>query len=114
MKPENNKYGFLSELNIRRVDNNKFELLSPIEYRSKITIKNITVPTGFITNFASAIVVKFGERAATLHDYLYSIRKYNRAKCDKIYREALSYDGVSTVKRWACYFAVRAFGWTHY
>lgn len=113
MTPEN-KYGFLSDLNTRRVDNNKFELISPLEYRSKISIKNITVPTGFITNFASAIVVKFGERAATLHDYLYSCHKYNRSKCDKIYREALSYDGIGIVKRWSCYAAVRAFGWMHY
>lgn len=106
--------GFLSELDTRLVSENKFELLKPLKYNSALCLLTITVPKGFITNFASFILVKFGEKSSTLHDYLYDGRMFGRAKCDKIFLEALKSEGVSFVRRWACYIGVRVWGWNHY
>lgn len=108
------KIGFQTELETRVVSENKFKLLKPLKYNSALSIKQIIVPEGFITNFASFILVKFGEKSSTLHDHLYDGRMFDRAKCDKIFLEALKSEGVSFARRWACYIGVRVWGWNHY
>ena len=49
--------GFLSDLDTRVVSENKFELLKPLKYNSALSLLPIIVPQGFITNFASFILV---------------------------------------------------------
>ena len=108
------KAAFLTELETRVVSENKFKLLKPLKYNSALSLLTIIVPEGFITNFASFLLVKFGEKSSTLHDYLYDAKLFDRAKCDKIFLEALKSEGVSFVRRWACYIGVRVWGWSHY
>lgn len=105
--------GFLSDLDTRNIGNQKHLLLSPLVYSSALIIKNIIVPKGYITDFASFFLVKFGDKAATVHDYCYS-KKMKRSKADAIYYEALISEGISEIKSKACYYGVRAFGWYRY
>ena len=108
------KAAFLTELETRVVSENKFKLLKPLKYNSALSLLTIIVPEGFITNFASFVLVKFGEKSSTLHDYLYYSRLFDRTKCDKIFLEALKTEGVGFTRRWACYLGVRAWGWRYY
>lgn len=115
-KPNIKIPGFISDLDIRVVSQNNFKLLSPLSYVTKLLPKDqniITVPTGYITNFASCIIVKFGEKSATTHDRLYDL-KIKRSLADKIYLEALRSEGLPEWKCIGCYLGVRAAGWYWY
>jgi hypothetical protein len=82
----------------------------------------ITVPKGFVTNFAStprwlwSILPPSGKwnRAAVLHDYLYSIAvptaHCSRWMADAIFRDAMYRLGVSLWRRWVMWAGVRVFG----
>ena len=82
----------------------------------------ITVPVGFITDFASdirpfwSIVPPTGiyDRACAVHDYLYTYRINNRKWADCVLREALKVCGVSFLERWVMFLAVRLFGASHW
>jgi len=79
----------------------------------------ITVPSGFITDFASIpkIFHSFIEdkdkynKAAVVHDWLYNSRIYDRKTADKIFLEAMTVLNIHPIKRHIFYFAVRLFGW---
>lgn len=105
--------GFLSDLDTRNLGEQKHLLLSPLEYCSLLRVKNIIVPKGYITDFASFFLIKFGDKAATVHDYCYS-KKMKRSQADAIYYEALRSEGISYIKSKACYLGVKAFGWYRY
>lgn len=108
--------GFLNELDVEVLGNNQFKLKKTLSYKTDLFDHKhniIKIPKGFITNFASSLLIKFGEKSATLHDYLYSI-KIGRALADKIFLEALKSENVSFASRWACYIGVRLFGWGYY
>lgn len=109
--------GFKKPLETRVVSENKFELTKPLAYHTKklsASRRDIVVPVGFQTDFASFILIKFGERSATLHDFLYSSHLVSRQKADEIFLEALETEGVSLWRRYSCYYGVRLFGWMHY
>lgn len=85
----------------------------------------VTVPTGFITDFASvprilwAIIAPTGRhtKAAVLHDYLYSTSStlnFTRKHCDKLFLEAMKILGVKKWKRVLMYRGVRLFGGKYY
>lgn len=79
----------------------------------------ITVPEGFPTDFASvprifwSILPPDGQYAqsAVLHDFLYSVQKYSRKRCDQIFLESMKVLKVSLWRRAIIYRAVRMFGW---
>ena len=80
---------------------------------------SITVPAGFITDFASVPRLfwrlfppwgKYG-KAAVLHDYLYHKQRRSRREADAIFLEAMGVLGVPWLSREMMYAAVRAFGW---
>lgn len=86
----------------------------------------ITVPAGFITDWASiprplwplASPETDGRLSGTLHDYLYSLRggapyMFNRARCDATFHEALIHEGEPHWKAELMYLAVRSFGWLY-
>lgn len=95
-------------------------LEAPLQYVSDI--QNVTVPTGFITDFASVPRIPFvydtlanmAQRAATVHDYLYSTCVVPRDVADKILLEAMEISGVPWLKRRAIYLGVRIGGASHY
>lgn len=80
--------------------------------------ESITVPDNFSTDLASvpkvlwAVMPPFGNhtKAAVLHDYLYGQGERSRKACDDIFLEAMTELGVSKVRRYLMYWAVRAFG----
>lgn len=105
-------------------------LLEPLVYHvgSDDSPEVITVPAGFVTDFAS---IPFGlrnlfpplgtwARAAIIHDFLYSRRgvlpakTYSRKEADAVFLEAMEVVGVPALQRSIMYRAVRlggARGW---
>jgi hypothetical protein len=82
----------------------------------------ITVPAGFVTDFASVPKTfwgilprwdKYGQ-AAVLHDYLYNSLKRSRIDSDKIFLEAMEVLDVPKWKSRVMYQSVRMFGSKHY
>jgi hypothetical protein len=89
---------FLTALEVRKLGTRDWVLLAPLQYRSALVDDVITVPTGFITDFASVpraplaywLTGNTGHHAAVVHDYLYRTGRYTRHTCDEIFSEALT------------------------
>ena len=107
---------FHSTLDVRmlpEMDDQNWMLIAPLVYQSDVMKCNIVVPVGFITNYVSFAPLKDkGQRAAVLHDYLYSCSDINKSLADKVLREALESVGISQMLANAMYFAVLSFGST--
>lgn len=113
---------FLDPLEILFIDGIKWSLLIGFDYRDDRNNYTISVPAGFVTDFASiprafwTILPPTGPmygKAAVVHDYLYQnggLGKYTRAQCDLVFRDAMAVLGVSGIKRQTMYLAVRLFG----
>ena len=98
-----------------------FTLTEPFTYYDSNGI-HYTVPTGFNTDFASipnplklilSPIGRYG-KASVLHDFLYATGSVSRAKADSIFLEAMEVLKVRYLERYAMYYAVRAFGSSHY
>lgn len=87
----------------------------------------ITVPRGFITDFATldplhnpilfpgfALVSGYGNYAATVHDWLYSTAQFSRKVCDQVLYRALRAEGVAQWRAGLFWMGVRAGGGSHY
>jgi len=79
----------------------------------------ITVPAGFITDFASipSLFHWFAtptkgkwRKASVIHDYLYFLKEGKRKKADDAFLYLMEQDGVPYFKRYAMYWAVRIGG----
>ncbi len=100
----------------------KWVLMADLDYYSAILKRVITVPKGFITDFASVprwpVVFLFtgdtSDEAATVHDYLYSSGIVSRKVADSILAEASAAMGEPGWRRFAMYAAVRIGGASHY
>lgn len=86
--------------------------------------ETITVPLGFVTDFASiprafwALLPRWGKygTAAVVHDYLYWDQSLDRKKVDDIFLEGMEVLEVGKWTRMTIYNAVRLFGgfaWRH-
>jgi hypothetical protein len=114
-------YPFKTHLDTRAVDNG-YVLLAPLRYYSTLLNREIEVPTGFFTDFASVpsvarvFISGHGKDrwAAVVHDYLYSILAYSRKTADAIFLEAMAVSNVGLFKRRVMYRAVRTGGWMFY
>ena len=113
---------FLTELDVVCVSDGCWKLDAPLEYRSDIA-GFISVPAGFMTDFASVPRVPvfftlFGDRAhreAVLHDYMYSLGSLpsvERRTADEVFLEAMAERGKGFFTRYAMYYGVRLAGWT--
>jgi hypothetical protein len=120
---------FLSPLRVEETDEfaGLWTLLDDFSYRSDLLGRVVTVPQGFVTDFASVPRLPFaylfaggkGDKAAVIHDYLYTMGKehpgsIDRATADAVLREAMRASGYSAAMAWAFYQAVRSFGGTHW
>lgn len=95
------------------------KLLTPLLYFSAILGALVTVPAGFLTDYASvprlpfayAILGGKGKKAAVVHDWLYKSQSVERAVADSVFREALAASGYGAVVRAMFYAGVRVGGW---
>jgi hypothetical protein len=98
-----------------------WKLLAPLAYESDLLGKEVIVPKDFATDFASIPRLPFvywatggkGDRAAVVHDFLYS-SGIERKLADQVLKEALLACGYSTILANAFYAAVRVGGASHY
>jgi len=104
------------------LDGKKFILHQPLDTLltfSDGSTRLYSVPTGFVTDFASIprithpIIPKLGRynRPAILHDYLYASGDFPRRTADTIFLLAMKNVGVSAARRQIMYLAVRVGGW---
>lgn len=111
---------FLTELDMRVIKDEEYELLSPFVIDVEGSV--VHIPEGFMTDTASvpripfiyAALGKRGDKAAVLHDYTYEKLLYDRKTCDKYFYEALLVSGVSRWRAKAMWVGVRIGGWTYY
>lgn len=84
---------------------------------------DITIPKGFITNYASigvfhnvflfpiyALFSGYGNYASTVHDYLYTFHKMSRKDADEVFYQALRSEGVAHWRAWLMWAGVRIGG----
>lgn len=117
--------GAFSNLNVM-VYRKHFVLMQALTYHDK-KLGIVEVPIGFTTDFASihplrftaplmyAVLSGYGKRAATVHDYLYTVTNHNenrisRKDADKVFFRALRDEGVARWRAYLLYYGVRAFG----
>ncbi|HEX9173692.1 MAG TPA: DUF1353 domain-containing protein [Telluria sp.] len=115
------KKGTGDPLKVQRFLDRVYFLISPIQWKpeeSSSKFKEVVVPAGFVTDFASipavfwSILPPDGEYAyaAVVHDYLYWDQSISRADSDEILRLAMYDLDVSSTKSKAIIAAVRMFG----
>ena len=114
---------FLTQMHVTPLplSDTQWRLTAPLVFRSIVLSETITIPHGFITDFASIpewmplanwLLRDVGREAACLHDYLITGNEYDRADCDAVYKEALDYDPrIPSWKRWILYSAVTIYRW---
>lgn len=120
------KVQFLSELDVRKIENDGWQLLADFKaefIRGEYTL-HICVPTGFKTDFASVPRLPLAyllagdttHKAPVLHDWLYSIgqAEWQRKEADEVFLAAMKAEGISLPLRQAMYAMVRVFGGSHF
>ena len=91
----------------------KYKLTKDLEYATKAGVI-ITVPRGFITNFATWVKPRGRyDVAAVVHDFLYTV-KAPRHYSDRIFNECMRRGGCSQARINLMYYGVRLFGWWAY
>jgi hypothetical protein len=129
---------FTTPLILEYLDGRRWRLREPFSYYTGVTPEDptsetIIVPEGFLTDFASiprALWVAMPPtgaygKAAVIHDYLYRLgglvphavtpdgttyRRFSRAECDQIFRDAMKVLGVGRTLRTLMWMGVRAGG----
>ncbi len=89
------------------VDGQHWIVRQPLKYRIGVSAQEITVPVGFVTDFASippalqSIIQKNGNYLlpAVVHDYLYWDQSCTRAQADQIFLLAMIENKVGAVER---------------
>lgn len=110
---------FTSPLIVKHLNGKDWEVMQEFTYKVSNSTVMITVPVGYITDFAS--IPRFAwpiighpagkhGKAAVIHDYLYSTKQFSRKRSDRIFCEAMKVLKVSNFKRQTMYYAVRWFG----
>lgn len=87
----------------------------------------ITVPAGFVTDYASVsvlqhlifapifvLVADYGDKSATVHDYLYTQTKLSRKDCDQVLYRALLAEGLEKWRARLFWLGVRVGGGSHF
>jgi hypothetical protein len=112
---------FITKLDVERVDDANWQLLSPLVYVSDHLGRTVEVPQGFLTDFASvprlplayALFGGIAQAEAVVHDYLYRTPTEHvaRADADATFLEAMEVMGKPPEVRYPMYWGVRAGGW---
>lgn len=116
---------FVTDLDVRKHTHDTsadqrgtWTLTAPLVYHSDRLRRFVTVPAGFVTDFASVprIPVAFllagdcGQEAAVIHDFLYVTHEVDRATADSVFREALLAGGEPRWRAWLMWAGVRIGG----
>lgn len=109
--------GFQTTLKTEQIARTSWRLIEDLVYG------DITVPRGFITNYASievfhnallfplyALFAGYGNYASTVHDYLYTNHRMSRKEADAIFYQALRSEGVAKWRAWLMWAGVRVGG----
>lgn len=108
---------FLDPLDLEYIDGRHWRVIKQFRYRTKDDWV-ITVPTDFVTDFASIPrglwnifppTTSCGQ-ASVVHDWIYTSQPCTRAKADGVLREAMEVIGAKRLTRWLVYAGVRAGG----
>lgn len=115
---------FLSILNVEEVDelDGTWRLTAPLVYQTDLLSRVVVAPFGFVTDFASVprilgvydLVGGRCNRAAVIHDWLYTSREVERLTADQIFAEAILASGYSRLTAFIFYTAVRFGGASHW
>lgn len=109
---------FLDKLELEYIDGRQWRVTQPFRYQTEAG-KTITVPMGFVTDFASIPrglwnvmppTSTCGE-AAVVHDFAYTQQCCTRAEADAILYEAMGVIHATRWTRWTVYAGVRLGGW---
>lgn len=116
---------FITDLDARKLGRDTsadkrgtWRLLAPLVYSSDLLGHSITVPAGFITDFASVprlpiahlLTANTGHEAAVIHDWLYTVHALDRAMSDAVFEEALLAGGEPRWRAWLMWLGVRIGG----
>ncbi|MFF0200131.1 DUF1353 domain-containing protein [Streptomyces sp. NPDC005017] len=101
------------DITVKQIDAETWELREELTYRG--SSQTFVVPVPFRTDFASVptmfvwLIPRYGvyTKAAILHDFLCREAPVSRADADGIFRRALRELGVSALRRWIMWAAVR-------
>ncbi|MBP5971142.1 DUF1353 domain-containing protein [Pseudomonas iridis] len=117
---------FVTTLKTEQADRRTYTLLDDLVLADDDE-RVITVPAGFITDFASikvlhnaflfvlfALVSGYGNYAATVHDWLYENGELSRKEADAVLYRALRAEGVARWRAWLMYVGVRLGGAKQY
>jgi len=114
-----NKGVFLTVLDTTLVDHDNHRLNAEFAYVTSDG-QIISVPKGFVTDFASvprflpimyALCGNKVHEAAVIHDYLYRMTDTDRSRCDWIFRDAMEAEKQPAWRRWIMWAGVRVGGW---
>ena len=112
---------FLTNLDVEELDDT-WRLTADFQYQSDLLNRVVTVPQGFVTDFASVprLPLAFwlcgdtAHKPAVLHDYYYRTvdapDRPDRETVDDLFLEAMEVDGIGWFRRKAMYRMVRLFG----
>ena len=84
---------FLTDLDVQQLDDAHVRLLAPLVYDSPVLRATVTVPAGFVSDFASvprwltltyALVGGRAKRAGVVHDWLYTVGGLTPAPTDRV------------------------------
>lgn len=126
-----------SYLDTRELARRQYQLLSDFSFDDLLGFGVIPVKQGFVTDYASidvlrnfllfmfyALLAGYGDKAATIHDWIYrgngiaradgSIYYPTRKECDQIFYRALRAEGVAKWRAVLFYSGVRVGGHSSY
>ena len=107
-----------SQLRVEAIDDTHWRLLDTFTYDSEVAGARITVPAGFVTDFASVPRLPFvflltgdtAHMAAVIHDFLYTTKLFPRETADAVFYEAMRSTGVPRWRAWTMWLGVRVGG----
>lgn len=116
---------FTTPLRVEFIDGRDWRVCEPFTYcigSLAEPIGTVTIPAGFVTDFASVPRVLWNllpptglyGKAGVLHDYLYRRLLLTRRECDNLLLEAMQALGVPGLTCAAVFLGVRLGGWVTY
>lgn len=113
---------FITKLVVEQISDTEWRLIEPLAYFSERLDRQITVPKGFVTDFASVPRLPFAymifgniaQEEAVIHDYLYHKSGVSREDADAVFDEAMQVKGKWWWRRKLMWSGLRLFGWQFY